>query len=84
MPNSSLPCVRQRPRYLTHTGVLRLYEVAFDSHKNSFNSKLRTTEFILKLLLYVTCAHGLRTPRESFFQKIETYGLGQTDPAGIL
>ena len=28
--------------------------------------------------------HGLRTPRESFFQKLETFGLGQTNWAEIL
>ena len=27
--------------------------------------------------------HGLRTPRESFFQKLETLGLGQTNWAEI-
>jgi hypothetical protein len=28
--------------------------------------------------------HGLRTPRESFFQKLETFGLEQTNWAEIL
>ena len=28
--------------------------------------------------------HGLRTPRESFFQKLETFWIGQTDWTEIL
>ena len=34
--------------------------------------------------LFDTIIQGLRTPRESFFPKLETYGLRQTNWAGIL
>ena len=34
--------------------------------------------------LMIDLDHGLRTPRESFFQKFKTFWLGQTNWAGIL
>ena len=40
-----------------------------------------TSASVISLLL--THMHGLRTPRESFFQKFEAFGLGQTNWAEI-